>query len=268
MSSWSEFRLAAEEAARAAGAVLEDWASRFTVSEKGPADLVTEADVAAQRAIHDLLHGRFPTHGFLGEEGLAATGSDPETRWIIDPLDGTTNFLHGFPHFCVSIGCRVRGRMEHGVIYDPMRQEMFTASRGGGAQLEGRRLRVGSLRGLEGSLLGTGFPYRANVEYLDVYMAMLKDFMKVAAGVRRPGSAALDLAYVAAGRTDGFFEIGLGPWDTAAGSLLVEEAGGRVGTLSGGEFKQGGNIVAATPKVYEALLALFGPHLTSSLREG
>jgi len=140
-------------------------------------------------------------------------------------------------------------------------------SRGGGAHLENRRLRVGNLRGLEGSLLGTGFPYRANVEYLDCYMAMLKDFMKVAAGVRRPGSAALDLAYVAAGRTDGFFEIGLGPWDTAAGSLMVEEAGGRVGTLSGGVYTQGGNIIAASPKVYEAMVALLAPHLTPKLRE-
>jgi myo-inositol-1(or 4)-monophosphatase len=148
-----------------------------------------------------------------------------------------------------------------------MRQEIFTASRGDGAHLENRRMRVSAQRTLEGALIGTGFPYRANTEYLDTYLAMLKDVMLHTAGVRRPGSAALDLAYVAAGRTDGFFEIGLGPWDTAAGSLLVEEAGGRVGTLSGGEFKQGGNVVAATPKVYEALLQMFAPHLTPNLRE-
>jgi myo-inositol-1(or 4)-monophosphatase len=149
-----------------------------------------------------------------------------------------------------------------------MRQEIFTASRGDGAHLDNRRMRVSNLRGLDGALIGTGFPYRANTRYLDTYLAMLKDVMLATAGVRRPGSAALDLAYVAAGRTDGFFEIGLGPWDTAAGSLLVEEAGGRVGTLSGGEYTQGGNIIAASPRVYEGLVALLAPHLTDSLREG
>jgi myo-inositol-1(or 4)-monophosphatase len=158
--------------------------------------------------------------------------------------------------------------VEHGVIYDPMRQEVFTTSRGDGAHLENRRIRVTNLRGLDGALIGTGFPYRANTQHLDAYMAMLKDVMIASAGVRRPGSAALDLAYVAAGRTDGFFEIGLGPWDTAAGTLLIEEAGGRVGTLSGGEYTQGGNIIAGSPKVYDALVALCKPHLTNTLIEG
>ncbi len=248
------------------------------VSSKGRNDFVSEVDKMAEADIIATIRRAYPDHAFLGEESGAIPGTAGGTgdggaagdavEWIIDPLDGTTNFLHGFPHFSVSIGCRVRGRMELGVIYDPMRQELFTASRGGGAHLENRRLRVGNLRGLEGSLLGTGFPYRANVRYLDCYMAMLKDFMKVAAGVRRPGSAALDLAYVAAGRTDGFFEIGLGPWDTAAGSLMVEEAGGRVGTLSGGAYTQGGNIIAASPKVYEAMVAVIKPHLVPSLIEG
>jgi myo-inositol-1(or 4)-monophosphatase len=215
------------------------------VSSKGRNDFVSEVDKMAEADIIATIRRAYPDHAFLGEEsgaipgtagGTGDGGAGDTVEWIIDPLDGTTNFLHGFPHFSVSIGCRVRGRMELGVIYDPMRQELF--------------------------------PYRANVRYLDCYMAMLKDFMKVAAGVRRPGSAALDLAYVAAGRTDGFFEIGLGPWDTAAGSLMVEEAGGRVGTLSGGAYTQGGNIIAASPKVYEAMVAVIKPHLVPSLIEG
>ncbi len=235
------------------------------VSSKGRNDYVTEVDRAAEAEIIATIRRAYPDHAFLGEES-GQLGHGP-VEWIIDPLDGTTNFIHGLPHFCVSIGARVRGRIEHGVVYDPMRQEIFTASRGDGAHLENRRIRVSAQRTLEGALIGTGFPYRANTEYLDTYLAMLKDVMLHTAGVRRPGSAALDLAYVAAGRTDGFFEIGLGPWDTAAGSLLVEEAGGRVGTLSGGDFKQGGNVVAATPKVYEALLTMFAPHLPAKLRE-
>ena len=161
----------------------------------------------------------------------------------------------------------MRGRIDQAVVYDPMRQEVFTASRGDGAHLENRRIRVSNRRGLEGALIGTGFPYRANTEYLDAYMAMLKDVMLATAGVRRPGSAALDLAYVAAGRTDGFFEIGLGPWDTAAGSLLIEEAGGRIGTLTGGEYRQGGNVIAGSPKVYEGLVALLSPHVPAKLAD-
>jgi len=253
----------AEEAGRLLLAVREEVGHDF------PPALGDAGDIRANALLLRRLRAERPRDAVLSEEAhddLSRLRAD--RVWIIDPLDGTTNFLHGFPHFSVSIGCRVRGRMEHGVIYDPMRQELFTASRGGGAQLEGRRLRVGTLRNLEGSLLSTGFPYRANVAYLDCYMAMLKDFMTLAAGVRRPGSAALDLAYVAAGRTDGFFEIGLGPWDTAAGSLMVEEAGGLVGTFSGGAYAQGGNIVAASPKVYAAMLDVIKPHLVPSLIEG
>jgi myo-inositol-1(or 4)-monophosphatase len=151
------------------------------------------------------------------------------------------------------------------VIFDPMRQEVFTASRGDGAHLESRRIRVSNRRSLDGALIGTGFPYRANTQYLDAYMGMLKDVMLATAGVRRPGSAALDLAYVAAGRTDGFFEIGLGPWDTAAGTIMIEEAGGRIGTLAGNEYRQGGNLIAGSPKVFEGLVALLAPHLPKDL---
>ena len=175
--------------------------------------------------------------------------------------------MHGFPQFAVSIACQVAGKMEHAVIYDPMRQELFTTSRGQGAYLENRRLRVSRQRTLEGSLIGTGFPYRENLQYLDPYMAMMKTVMQRAAGLRRPGAASLDLAYVAAGRIDGFWEIGLKAWDTAAGTLLIREAGGLVGTLDGGEYKQNGNIVAGTPRVFNALIEAIAPHLPEALRE-
>ncbi len=235
------------------------------VTSKGRNDFVTEIDRTAEAEIIQIIRRAYPDHAFLGEES-GAIGDSP-FQWIIDPLDGTTNFLHGFPQFSVSIACSIRGRIEHGVIYDPMRQEVFTASRGEGAQLENRRIRVTQQRGLEGTLIGTGFPYRANTDHIDAYMAMLRDVMLSTAGVRRPGSAALDLAYVAAGRTDGFFEIGLGPWDTAAGSLLIEEAGGIVSTLAGDDYKQGGNIIAGTPRVHTALVQLLAPHLTPALRD-
>ena len=168
---------------------------------------------------------------FLAEE--CGRSGDSEFVWIIDPLDGTTNFLHGFPTFAVSIAVEHKGRLQHAVVYDPMRQEFFTASRGDGAQLEGKKIRVSTQRTLEGSLIGTGFPFRAGRDHVDDYLAMLKVVMSTAAGVRRPGAAALDLAYVAAGRIDGFWEFGLSPWDTAAGTLLIQEAGGRVGTPAG-----------------------------------
>jgi myo-inositol-1(or 4)-monophosphatase len=153
------------------------------------------------------------------------------------------------------------------VVYDPMRQEIFTASRGDGARLENRRIRVSKQRGLEGALVATGFPYRANLKHLDAYLAMLRAVMEHTAGIRRPGSAALDLAYVAAGRVDAFWEIGLAPWDTAAGTLLIQEAGGRISTLSGGEYQQNGNVLAGSPRVYDALLELLAPHVQGELRE-
>ena len=231
MSSWSEFRLAAEEAARAAGAVLEDWASRFTVSEKGPADLVTEADVAAQRAIHDLLHGRFPTHGFLGEEGLAATGSDPETRWIIDPLDGTTNYVHRFPYYAVSIALEVRGVLRAGVIFDPSKNELFSAEQGGGAWLNGRRLQTSRFASLRQAMLIASFPPGVKANSLPIQRFL--HVLERAQTVHRSGSAALNLAYVAAGRLDGYWSTSLKPWDMAAGVLLVREAGGRDSKMDG-----------------------------------
>lgn len=254
-------------AARRAGEVIVrgmNRAHRLDVRAKGQNDFVTEIDMAAERDIIETIHKHYPDHAVLGEE----TGSrgDSEFVWIIDPLDGTTNFMHGFPQFAVSIGIQRRGRMEHGVIYDPLRQELFTTSRGEGAQLDGKRIRVSGHTSLERALIGTGFPYRSNLHWLDAYMGMLKAVTQQTAGIRRPGSAALDLAYVAAGRLDGFWELGLSPWDTAAGTLLITEAGGLVGTINGGEYTQGGHIVAGTPKVYPLLLEVLAPHVPAELK--
>jgi myo-inositol-1(or 4)-monophosphatase len=256
-------------AARRAGDLIVrnvDRVPSLDVRSKSRNDFVSEIDQAAERDIIETIRRSHPDHGFLGEES-GRSGGD-EFIWIIDPLDGTTNFLHGFPTFAVSLACEYRGRLEHGVIYDPMRQELFTTSRGDGAQLDGKRIRVSKQVGLEGALIGTGFPYRANARWIDEYLAMLKTVMQQTAGIRRPGAASLDLAYVAAGRIDGFWEIGLNAWDTAAGTLLITEAGGHIGTLSGGEYRQGGNVIAGTPKVYEALVEALRPFVPEELREG
>ena len=257
----------AVRAARRAGELIVRSLNRLeslAVATKGRNDFVTEVDRAAEQEIIGVIRRHYPQHAFLAEES-GASGSD-DTVWIIDPLDGTTNFLHGFPVFAVSIACQVRGRLEHAVIYDPMRQELFTASRGAGAHLDNHRMRVSKARALDGALIATGFPYRANTRYLDAYLAMLKAVALQAAGVRRPGAAALDLAYVAAGRVDAFWEIGLSAWDTAAGTLMIQEAGGRTGTLTGAEYRQQGHIVAGTPKVYAALLETLAPHVPEELR--
>ena len=239
--------------------------SRHSVTAKGHNDFVSEVDRAAEREIIAILQKSYPAHGFLAEES-GRSGGD-EYVWIIDPLDGTTNFLHGFPQFAVSIACEHRGRPQIAVVYDPMRQELFTAERGGGAQLEGRKIRVSKQRTLDGALVGTGFPYRANARWIDPYLGMLRTVMQQTAGIRRPGSAALDLAYVAAGRLDGFWELGLSPWDTAAGTLLITEAGGRVGTLSGKPYDQSGHVVAGNPKVFEALVEALAPHVPNELQD-
>jgi myo-inositol-1(or 4)-monophosphatase len=256
----------AVRAARRAGEVIVRSLNRLdslTITSKGRNDFVSEVDHAAEQEIIGIIRRHYPHHAVLAEES-GQSGQD-ETVWIIDPLDGTTNFLHGFPVFAVSIACQQKGRLEHGVVYDPMRQELFTATRGSGAHLDNRRIRVSKQRGLEGALVATGFPYRANIRYADVYLAMLKTAMESTAGIRRPGAAALDLAYVAAGRVDAFWEIGLSPWDTAAGTLLIQEAGGRIGTLSGAEYRQEGHVLAGTPKVYSALLEKFAPHVPSDI---
>lgn len=259
----------AVRAARQAGELIVRSLVRLEslqVASKGRNDFVSEVDHAAEREIMAVIRRAHPGHAFLAEE--SGRSGDSDTLWIVDPLDGTTNFLHGFPVFAVSIACQVRGRLEHAVVYDPMRQELFTASRGAGAHLDNYRMRVSRQRTLEGALVATGFPYRANAQWADAYLGMMKTVMERTAGIRRPGAAALDLAYVAAGRVDGFWEIGLSPWDTAAGTLLIMEAGGRIGTLTGGEYRQGGNVIAGSPKVYAALIAALAPHIPAELREG
>jgi myo-inositol-1(or 4)-monophosphatase len=256
-------------AARRAGDLIVRSLSRLDslkIDTKGRNDFVTDIDRNAEAEIIATIRRSHPDHAYLAEES-GRGGGDSEFVWIIDPLDGTTNFLHGFPTFAVSIALQHRGRLQHAVVYDPMRQEFFTASRGDGAQLEGKKIRVSSQRTLEGSLIGTGFPYRMEAAYIDDYLAMLKVVMAAAAGVRRPGAAALDLAYVAAGRIDGFWEFGLAPWDTAAGTLLIQEAGGRVGTPAGSEYALGPNIVAGNPKVYQGLLDALGPLTPAALRD-
>jgi myo-inositol-1(or 4)-monophosphatase len=254
-------------AARRAGDLIVRSLSRLDsikVDTKSRNDFVTDIDRKAEAEIIATVRRAHPDHAFLAEE--TGSSGESEFRWIIDPLDGTTNFLHGFPTFAVSIAVEQKGRLQHAVIYDPMRQELFTASRGDGAQLEGKKIRVSTQRTLEGALIGTGLPFRAGSTYVDEYLAMLKLVMATAAGVRRPGAASLDLAYVAAGRLDGFWEFGLSPWDTAAGTLLIQEAGGRVGTLAGAEYALGSNIIAGNPKVYEALLTAIGPLTPAALR--
>ncbi|HLR17291.1 MAG TPA: inositol monophosphatase family protein [Alcanivoracaceae bacterium] len=260
-------------AARRAGTFLrraaED-ARHLTVEQKGHNDFVTQVDRACEAQLIEALQRAYPHHSFLGEECgfIKGQGDDAEWQWIIDPLDGTTNFIHGIPQFAISIALAHKGRIEHGVIYDPMREEEFTASRGRGAAFNGRRIRVTKHNTLQGSLIGTGVPFRPNqMQHLDAYMNMLQDIIQTTSGVRRAGSAALDLAWVAAGRLDGFWETGLASWDIAAGSLLIREAGGLVGDLAGGNnYLDSGNIVAANPKLFKALLQTFQPHLTDALK--
>ncbi|MDX1610141.1 MAG: inositol-1-monophosphatase [Halofilum sp. (in: g-proteobacteria)] len=246
----------AVRAARGAGEIIMRRLERLdtvAVETKQRNDYVSEVDHEAEARIIDTLRRSYPDHGILAEESGEQKG-DGEHLWIIDPLDGTTNFLHGLPHFAVSIALAHRGRLEQGVIYDPVRQELFTASRGSGAELNNRRIRVSNRRSLEGALLATGFPYRDD-QPGEAYMDMLREFMTRTAGIRRPGSAALDLAYLAAGRVDGFWEFGLSRWDIAAGALLVREAGGIVGDLDGGDdYLASGNVIAANPKVYHAMM--------------
>jgi myo-inositol-1(or 4)-monophosphatase len=225
---------------------------KLKVEVKGHNDYVSEADRAAEKAVIDVVHKHYPDHAILGEESGSVGVSD--TVWIIDPLDGTTNFIHAFPVFCVSIGVQVKGRMEHAVVYDPTRQELFTATRGTGATLDGRKIRVSGQKQLERSLVGTGFPFRQAESEMDPYLAMLKKVVQNTSGVRRPGAAALDLCYVACGRLDGFWETGLAPWDLAAGSLIIREAGGIISGLDGSEdYMKTGHVLTGSPKIYAGL---------------
>ena len=248
----------AVKAARKAGAIIVRASTdldRLTVRRKAQNDFVSEVDHAAEEAIIRTLKEAYPGHAFHAEEsGRSAPGAEPDHVWIIDPLDGTTNFLHGVPQYCVSIALRHKGVLQQAVVFDPNRNELFTATRGAGAFLNDRRIRVSRTDKLEDALIGTGFPFR-EFAHFDEYMRMFGQVTRRCAGVRRPGAAALDLAWVAAGRTDGFWEMGLSAWDMAAGALLIREAGGLVGDFAGGEdFLDSGRIVAGNPKVYPALL--------------
>ena len=256
----------AVRAAREAGRVITrnfNRVDRLTIADKGRNDYVTEVDRNAEAAIIEVLREKYPHHAILAEESGAQAGNEYE--WVIDPLDGTTNFLHGVPQFAVSIALKVKGRLEIGVVYDPVKEEMFTASRGEGALLNDHKIRVTHRKGLDGALLGTGIPYR-DLRFMDNYLGMLKDLIPDTAGVRRPGSAALDFAYVACGRTDGFWELGLNQWDFAAGALLVREAGGLVTDIGGGErYLETGNVIAGSLKVHNAMLRRIRPHLNDKL---
>jgi myo-inositol-1(or 4)-monophosphatase len=226
---------------------------KLHIRTKRQNDFVSEVDEAAEHAIISVLREAYPSHGFLAEES-GEQDPNAEYVWCIDPLDGTTNFLHGMPQYCISIALLQKGAPTQAVVFDPNRNELFTASKGAGAYLNDRRIRVSKLDRIENALMGTGFPFK-EIGGIDDYLRMLKNVMTTCSGVRRPGAAALDLAYVAAGRYDGFWEIGLSPWDMAAGALLVREAGGLVGDLSGGEtYLKSGRIVAANAKLFASLL--------------
>lgn len=258
----------AVKAAREAGKIINRASNdvgSLNIKSKAINDFVSEVDQAAEEAIISILKDAYPDHGFLGEE-TGDTNKDAENIWIIDPLDGTTNFLHNFPQYCISIALQQSGVLTQAVIYDPVRNDLFTATKGRGAFLNDKRIRVSGRAKLQQSLIATGFPFR-DFTHLDTYMDILKDMIKKTTGIRRPGSAALDLAYVAAGWTDGFFEINLSTWDIAAGGLIVQEAGGIVGDFEGNEsWLQTGNIVAANPKIFSQILQTLNPHLTDALK--
>ena len=260
----------AVKAARRAGTIINRASmqlDQLAVQAKSPNDFVTEVDQAAEAAIIEVLREAYPEHGILAEEsGESAASANSEYQWIIDPLDGTTNFIHGFPQYAISIALAKNGTLEQAVIYDPTRNELFTATKGRGAFLNDRRIRVSKRIRLNESLIGTGFPFR-EFDNVDAYLAMFKDLTQKTAGIRRPGAAALDLAYVACGRLDGFWEMGLHPWDMAAGVLLIQEAGGLVSDLAGeGAYMETGNVVAGTPKVFGQLLPIIQSHRTAALR--
>ena len=252
------------KAARAAGSIINRAAldvESVRISQKQVNDFVTEVDHAAEKVIIETLLTAYPGHGILAEESGSSQGAqDSDFVWIIDPLDGTTNFIHGFPVYCVSIALAVKGKVEQAVIYDPSRNDLFTATKGRGAFMNDRRIRVSKRTRLEECLISTGFPFRPGDNFKN-YMNMMADVMQRTSGMRRPGAAALDLAYVAAGFTDGFFETGLKPWDVAAGSLLVTEAGGLIGNFTGeADFMDHQECMAGAPRIYGQLVPLLSKY--------
>lgn len=254
-------------AARAAGDLIlrsSDNIGHLKVDQKGKNDYASEVDRTAEREIINIIKTAYPDHGILAEESGVQEGND--FVWVIDPLDGTTNFLHGFPQYAVSIALKHKGKIEVGVIYDPLRDELFSAKRGGGAMLNSRRLRVTNQTSLKGALIGTGFPFKSNL-HMDAYLAMFRTLATDSAGIRRAGAAALDLAYVAAGRLDGFWEIGLMEWDMAAGILLIKEAGGVVTDFSfNDKYLESGNLIAASPKMHQIMYQRIEPFVTDNLK--
>lgn len=253
-------------AARKAGELIEravEHIDVIAVESKERNDFVTTIDRAAEKEILYHLQKAYPTHSFHCEESGFIQGEDKDYEWIIDPLDGTTNFIHSIPHFAISIACKFRGQIEHAVVLDPIKREEFTASRGRGAALNDRRMRVSNGKGLEGTLIGTGIPFNGvALSNMTPYLACLQEIAGQTAGIRRSGSAALDLAYVAAGRFDGFWEMNLKEWDCAAGVLLIKEAGGLVSDLKGGNtYLKTGNIVCASPRVFKPLVQITQKHL-------
>jgi len=258
----------AVKAARRAGAIINRASQdigTLTIKSKNFNDFVSEVDVAAERAIIDTLKDAYPTHGFLGEES-GSTSHQSDFIWIIDPLDGTTNFLHSFPQYCVSIALQHKGEITQAVIYEPNRNDLYTATKGRGAFLNDKRIRVSKCDKLQEALIGTGFPFR-DFKYLDDYLNMFKSMIQKTTGIRRAGSAALDLAYVASGALDGFWEIGLSPWDIAAGGLLIQEAGGIVTDLSGQAGRlESGNILVASPKIHDDMQAIIASHIPATLK--
>jgi len=258
----------AVRAARNAGKVITrsfEQLDKVEVESKGSSDFVTSVDKNAEQVIIETIRKSYPEHTIIGEEFGVSKGSDDDYQWVIDPLDGTTNFIKGIPHFAVSIALKVKGKLDQAVIFDPIRGELFTASRGKGAQLNGMRIRVQAHKELSGTVIATGFPFKQK-QHTNAYMAMFSSLFGKVSDMRRAGSAALDLAYVAAGRVDGFFEIGLKPWDTAAGELLVIEAGGLVTDFTGGHnHAQSGNIVASSTRLQKEILKDIRPHLGDAL---
>jgi myo-inositol-1(or 4)-monophosphatase len=258
----------AVRAARAAGDVILRYHNQIdllTIENKAANDFVSEVDKAAESAIINEIKKVFPQHSILAEESGEIVG-DSEYQWIIDPLDGTTNYLHSFPQYAVSLALYEKNVAAHAVVYDPFKEELFYASKGEGAYLNDERIRVTKTRGLENALVGTGFPFK-HPQHLDCYLDTFKAIHPQVAGIRRAGSAALDLAYVAAGRLDGFWEIGLNNWDMAAGALLVKEAGGFIGDFSGrDQYLETGNVVAGNGEAYKAILKTIHPHLTPDLQ--
>jgi myo-inositol-1(or 4)-monophosphatase len=257
----------AVRAARSAGDLIlrsADNVGRLHIDQKGKNDYASEVDRMAEREIINIVKAAFPEHAILAEESGKHKGND--FVWVIDPLDGTTNFLHGFPQYAVSIALKYKGRLEVGVVYDPLRDELFTARRGGGAMLNNRRLRVTNQISLKGALIGTGFPFKTD-KHLDAYLGMFRALTTDCAGIRRAGAAALDLAYVAAGRLDGFWEIGVMEWDVAAGILLIKEAGGVITDFSFNDnYLESGNVIAGSPKMHQLMYQLIQPHVTDNLK--